>query len=261
MTAAVTPAPSGGGTADGVTDGTTDAPRRAFVEQVMGMPVSVHLRGDVDSPAADAAVGQVFAHLRKVDEVFSTWRADSELSRALRGELDPRDAHPWLAEVRELCTVAELRTGGLFSAHTADGGYDPTGLVKGWAVEGAAAHLAHVPGISFCLGAGGDLVAGAGYGAAPSSWRIGIEDPRDRSRVAATVELTRGGLATSGTAARGAHILDPRSGAAVERSGSATVWGPTLLWADVWATALFVDPVAGAGALELAEPAYRHLVL
>lgn len=247
--------------ATGREDAVTDTPRRAFVEQVMGMPVSVHLRGDVDSQAADAAVAQVFAHLRKVDEVFSTWRDDSELSRMLRGELDPRVAHPWLAEVRELCTVAELRTGGLFSAHTADGGYDPTGLVKGWAVEGAAAHLAHVPGISFCLNAGGDLVAGTGYGAAPTSWRVGIEDPRDRSRVAATVDLTRGGLATSGAAARGAHILDPRSGAAVERSGSATVWGPTLLWADVWATALFVDPVAGAAALQLAEPAYRHLVL
>lgn len=253
----MTSAPTGGG----ATDGTTDTPRRAFVEQVMGMPVSVHLRGEVGSPAADAAVAQVFAHLRKVDEVFSTWREDSELSRALRGDLDPRDAHPWLAQVRELCTVAELRTGGLFSAHTADGSYDPTGLVKGWAVEGAAAHLAHVPGISFCLGAGGDLVAGSGYGAAPATWRIGIEDPNDRSRVAATVELTRGGLATSGTAARGAHILDPRSGRVVDRAGSASVWGPTLLWADVWATALFVDPVAGVEALGQADPAYRHLVL
>ena len=79
--------------------------------------------------------------------------------------------------------------------------------------------------------------------------------------MAATVELTRGGLATSGTAARGAHILDPRSGSMVQRSGSATVWGPSLLWADVWATALFVDPTAGAETLGLADPAYRHLVL
>ena len=47
----------------------------------------------------------------------------------------------------------------------------------------------------------------------------------------------------------------------IGRDGSATVWGPTLLWADVWATALFVDPAAGAATLEGADPAYRSLVL
>jgi thiamine biosynthesis lipoprotein len=75
------------------------------------------------------------------------------------------------------------------------------------------------------------------------------------------VPLTDGGLATSGNAARGAHILDPRDAQPVVREGSATVWGPTLLWADVWATALFVDPDAGRAAMEAHDPAYRCLVL
>lgn len=242
----------------------TQAPtRRAFVEQVMGMPVSIHLRGrhrDVDSPAAKVAVAQVFSHLRRVDDVFSTWRADSDLMRLARGELDPTEAHPWLAEVSDLCTVAHLRTAGLFSPYHA-GSYDPTGLVKGWAVEGAAAHLAHVPRISFCINAGGDLVAGSGPDARPEPWVIGIEDPRNPGRVAATVELTHGGLATSGAAARGAHVHDPRDGTAIDRPGSATVWGPSLLWADVWATALFVDPQVATMTLEGEHPAYRQLVL
>jgi thiamine biosynthesis lipoprotein len=227
----------------------------------MGMPVSIHVRAAEPLPAGlERAVAQAFSHLRRVDRVFSTWRTDSDLLRVATGDLAPARAHPWLAEVRDLCTAAERRTGGLFSAHHG-AGYDPTGLVKGWAVEGAARHLALVPGVAFCVNAGGDLVAGAGRGTSPVPWTIGIEDPRDRSRVAATVELSHGGLATSGSAARGAHVRDPRTGDPVARPGSASVWGPSLLWADVWATALFVDPTAGAAALEAADPAYRSLLL
>ena len=254
---------SGGGAANG------RPPRRVWVEQVMGMPISIHIRGTERGPGADVetAVAQAFAHLRRVDRVFSAWRDDSDLMRMRRGELSGADAHPWVAEVRALCEEAEQRTGGLFRATlpAPDGGgdvWDPTGLVKGWAVEGAARHLALVPRISFCVNAGGDIVAGAGRDAGDlPAWRVGIEDPRDRSLVAATVELTVGAVATSGSAARGAHIVDPRTRTPVDRAGSATVTGPSLLWADVWATALFVDPEQGRAALEGADPAYRCLIL
>jgi thiamine biosynthesis lipoprotein len=75
------------------------------------------------------------------------------------------------------------------------------------------------------------------------------------------VPLRVGGLATSGSAARGAHVVDPRSGTPVARPGSASVWGPSLMWADVWATALYVDPEQGQAALHELDPAYRSLVL
>jgi thiamine biosynthesis lipoprotein len=244
-------------------------PRRVWVEQVMGMPISIHVRGTERVAIADVetAVAQAFAHLRRVDHVFSTWRDDSDLMRLRRGELAEADAHPWVEEVRALCREAEERTGGLFRATLpAPGGgpdlWDPTGLVKGWAVEGAARHLALVPHVSFCVNAGGDIVAGTGREPGElQAWRIGIEDPRDRSRIAATVDLTVGAVATSGSVARGAHIVDPRIGTPVDRAGSATVTGPALLWADVWATAVFVDPEQGRAALEAADPAYRCLVL
>jgi thiamine biosynthesis lipoprotein len=240
--------------------GPRDLPRRAFVQQVMGLPVSIHVRGEADRPDVSTAVEQAFGVLRRVDAVFSTWREDSDLMRVRRGLLAQARAHPWLAEVQLLCADAEQRTTGLFSA-SFGADHDPTGLVKGWAVEQTSMHLRHVPGISWCVNAGGDLLAGAGSGAAPSTWQIGIEDPRVPGVIAATVPLRTGGLATSGAAARGAHVVDPRTGLAIDRAGSATVWGPSLLWADVWATALYVDPVAGETALGDADPAYRSLVL
>ncbi|WP_331717293.1 FAD:protein FMN transferase [Yinghuangia sp. ASG 101] len=47
-------------------------------------------------------------------------------------------------------------------------------------------------------------------------------------------------VATSGTAERGIHTIDPRTGEAVPGPVSATVTGPRLLWADVYAKAAAV---------------------
>ncbi len=242
--------------------------RRAFVEQIMGMPISVHVRAtEPTRPDIEAAAGRVFAHLRKVDSVFSTWRSDSDLLRLQHGEIGVDEAHPWLAEVTELCLEAEERTGGLFRAWRSRAGsrpvFDPTGLVKGWAVAGAAAHLETVPDVAWCIGAGGDLVTGTGRGlhdVAPV-WRIGLEDPLDRRRIAEVVTLTRGACATSGAAARGGHVVDPRTGAPITRAGSATVTGPELLWADVWATAAWVDPAEARDLMARHDPAYQLLCL
>ena len=242
--------------------------RRAFVRQIMGMPVSIHVR-DAWSvrPEIEAAVGRVFDELEHVDRVLSTWRADSDLLRLQHDELVVGEAHPWVAEVTELCLAAEERTDGLFRAWRprAEGRsvFDPTGLVKGWAVAAAAGHLEDVHGITFSIGVGGDVVVGAGRGGsgAPAVWRIGIEDPRAPGAIAEVVSLTHGAIATSGASARGAHIVDPRTGQGIARQGSTTVIGPDLLWADVWATAAFVDPERTRRLMGDRDPAYRLIVL
>jgi thiamine biosynthesis lipoprotein len=240
--------------------------RRAWVEQVMGMPVSVHVRAvEPTRPDLVAGVARVFAHLRKVDQVLSTWRADSDLLQLQHGERD--EVHPWVADVTELCLEAEERTDGLFQAwRRHDGGrlaYDPTVLVKGWAVAAAAAHLDVVPEIAYSIGAGGDIVVGAGRGpsAAAPAWRIGIEDPRHPGAVARVVTVRRGAVATSGAAARGAHVVDPRTGRAIWRAGSATVVGPDLLWADVWATAAWVEPARAVRLMAQRDPDYALRIL
>ncbi|WP_392542530.1 FAD:protein FMN transferase [Oryzobacter telluris] len=229
--------------------------------------MSVHVRAvDPQREVVEAAVARVFSHLRRVDAVLSTWRADSDLLRLQHGEAtDPDALHPWVADVAELCLEAEDRTDGLFAAwrHRPGGRtvFDPTGLVKGWAVAGAAAHLDVVPGVSYAVGAGGDVTVGVGPGATddPSPWRIGVEDPDDASRVREVVEVRRGGVATSGAARRGAHIVDPASGEGISRPGSVTVVGPDLLWADVWATAAWVDAARAGRLMASRDTAYRIL--
>ncbi len=246
-------------------------PRKAWVEHVMGMPVSIHLRGDdVSSLRAARAVSATFDVLREMDRIFSTYRADSDVLRLRRGELTLQQCHPLVGEALAIGEEAARRTAGAFTTLLPEGdgglGFDPTGLVKGWAVDRAAGALRELSRVSFCINAGGDVLVDAAPDLPASdpgavTWRVGIEDPGDRSRIAATLSVTSGAIATSGTAARGAHLYDPATGAMVGRVGSVTVAGPTLLWADVWATALFVGGPATVLSFGTEAPGYRSLTL
>lgn len=205
----------------------------------MGTQASLHLRGRrIDSAAGvEPAVAAVFGHLRAVDELFSTYRPDSQVSAFRRGELPHVEWHPWLTEVVALCDEARDRTDGYFDAWL-PGGFDPSGLVKGWATERATAHLTGLCGFDHYLNVGGDIAARVGVTTAPP-WRVGVEDPADPTAFLAILELRTGAVATSGTAARGSHIVDPHTGTHPRGLLAVTVTGPTLLWADVFATAAF----------------------
>ena len=205
----------------------------------MGLPISVLARGDgAGSGRADAAVREVFAELTEVDRVFSPYKGDSAVSLLGRSETTWDRVEPVVREVAERCVAAREVTGGLFDAEVPGGVWDPSGLVKGWAVERAGQWLREVVDVDWCLNAGGDVLV-----VCPSNepFTVGIQDPRDPGTVVASVARTGGAVATSGTAARGAHLYDPRTGRpAVSRWLSVSVTGPSLEYADVLATAAFV---------------------
>jgi thiamine biosynthesis lipoprotein len=221
--------------------------RRSWVEQVMGLPVSVLARGaSAGSAGADEAVRAVYAELREVDRVFSPYRDDSEVSRLGRGKLAWAEAAPLVREVAGRCLRAAELTGGLFDATTPDGNWDPSGLVKGWATERAARLLSVVGELDWCLNAGGDVVVSCPSG---EPFVVGIQNPLDPAAVSTSIRCLSGAVATSGTAARGAHLYDPRTGRPTTSDWlSVSVTGPSLETADVLATAAFV-----AGSLEIVE--------
>lgn len=224
--------------------------KRVWVEHHMGMPISIHVRSsDPDHELVDRAVAAAYAELVRVDQWYSTYREDSWVSRVRCGEIALGSCPPEVQDVAAQCARAQEATGGAFTPWLPDPDgvvrFDPTGLVKGWAIDLAGQQLAGLPGAAWSVNAGGDVLVGrhrhvppTGADAAP--WRIGIEDPRRPGTIATVVPVTTGGVATSGTAARGAHLYDPRTGQWVGRAGSTTVVGPTLAEADIWATALFV---------------------
>ncbi|WP_298862914.1 FAD:protein FMN transferase [uncultured Microbacterium sp.] len=217
--------------------------RQVRVCPVMGTVASIHVIGRADAVALEHAVDGAFGLLRRADRVFSMYDEQSDIRRIARGELTVAAADPWVREVSDACDGAEFETRGLFSAHLG-GAFDPTGCVKGWAAERALReHLAPLlsePAVQAVgLDVGGDLQVLTAE-SSDWTWNIGIVDPTDRTRVLATVPVRNGAVATSGSAERGAHIIDPRTGRPATGIRSATVIAPGLTRADVWATAAVV---------------------
>jgi thiamine biosynthesis lipoprotein len=217
--------------------------KHVHVEHVMGTVVTFDVRGVRPPPggAIDSAVGW----LHDVDAEFSTYRPDSPVCRYSRGELPRSAASDDLRWVIDRCERLRRETSGFFDAY-ATGPFDPSALVKGWAVQGAADRLRTAGIDRFCITAGGDIVV-HGRPDRDRTWRIGIRHPDDPQAVASVIEVDGDvAVATSGRYERGDHILDPRSGCSAAGVLSMTVVGPDLGLADAYATAAFAMGLDGA---------------
>jgi thiamine biosynthesis lipoprotein len=212
-------------------------------EPVMGTVVSF----DVSAAArSDGSLDAAIRWLHWVDRVFSPFRPDSDVSLLAGGEVTVEDCVPEMAEVIEECAFVSELSGGYFTT-SPWGRFDPTGYVKGWAVERAAAVLSAAGSVSHLVNGGGDVQCAGGRQAAGEPgrdapavpWRVGVADPFNRGRLAVVVEAADCGVATSGTAERGAHIVNPRAGQPAAGLASLTVTGPSLALADACATAAF----------------------
>ncbi|HZO96669.1 MAG TPA: FAD:protein FMN transferase [Gaiellaceae bacterium] len=214
--------------------------RRVELE-IMGMPIVVDVRDELEPGVVD----RMLAVLRDADRVFSTYREDSDVSRLNRGELELADAHPDVREVLALCDELRVITNGYFDAgRVLDRGVDPSGVVKGWAVDRAGELLEAAGARNYSLNAGGDVRL-RGAPLPDSRWRVGIEHPGKRDRLAAVLEANDLAVATSGAYVRGQHVLDPHTGRPPEGVLSVTIAGPELTIADAYATAAFAMGTAG----------------
>jgi len=250
--------------------------RVRHAEPVMGTVVSF------DVPAAAVVGGSLEAAVRWlhwVDRIFSPYRPDSDVSLLAAAEVTVDGCAPEVAEVISACTAVRLCSGGYFTA--APGGvFDPSGYVKGWAVERAAAILSAAGSTSHLVNGGGDVqcvggrprsalsaagASGSSAGSAESSsglpgeepWRVGIADPFHRGGLALVIEAADSAVATSGTAERGAHIIDPHRGHPAAGLASLTVVGPSLALADAYATAAFAMGPARARDWTESLPGYE----
>ena len=212
--------------------------------RLMGTIASVHVYDDLDDSQVDAAVSDALAELERLEQMFSTFRADSIISQVNRGDLNLLDAPHEVIEVLDACTWLEHASNGAFSARREDGSIDPAGFVKGWACERGAARLAASGLSNFMFTIGGDLMV-HGEPAPGQLWTVAIADPLHPDVVTRSIEIADGAVATSGTSERGNHIrlvptTNNRSNSANESQLlSLTVIGPSLTWADAFATAAF----------------------
>lgn len=208
-------------------------------ETVMGTVFSFTMvPGGVPASHVRSALGAACASLHQANAVFSTWDRQSPVSRLRRGEADLSELPAEVAEVLQECQQARQASGGWFDPWAMPGGVDPTGLVKGWAVDRALAILRRAGMAGAMVNGGGDLAA-FGSPAPGQPWRAGIRHPWCADALAGIVEV-EAAMATSGPYERGAHLIDPATGSPACRAASATVTGPSLAMADALATAVAV---------------------
>lgn len=205
----------------------------------MNIPFTVKIAttdpDDIVMEQLKVATERIDAKLAQIDRDFSPFRYDSLVSKYQRGDRDPILSSSDFQTVYGQTVLAEQMTDGIFTPYFA-GRYDPTGLVKGWAIEQAFDEClipllqdTKIEGIS--LNGGGDIKFATKQGS-DFNWGIGIENPDDLQAILATYYLKNGAIATSGNSKRGEHIIRKYPNDVKQ----VTVVSHSLVDADIWAT-------------------------
>jgi thiamine biosynthesis lipoprotein len=215
------------------------------LQLLMGMPITVEI---LDASATEADIDKVFAFFRSIDETFSTYKEESEISKINRGELAEEAYSDAMETILALGEQTRQETRGYFDIEH-DGLIDPSGIVKGWAIFQVAQMLKEAGFVNFYIDAGGDIQAAGMKNGHP--WRVGIRNPFNRNENVKVLAITEKGVATSGTAIRGQHIYNPHQPQQlIQDIVSLTVIGPNIYEADRFATAAFAMGKRGIYFLE-----------
>lgn len=216
----------------------------------MGMPVTVEIADTAALPnEIETAIRAAFDYFTYIDEKFSTYKTTSEITAINEGRLTPEQWSEDMKTVFTLSAKTNWLTDGYFDIRRPDGKYDPSGLVKGWAIWNAA-KLVEARGYkNFYVDAGGDVQT-CGKNAEGLPWTVGIKNPWNEKENVKVVRVSGEGVATSGTYIRGEHIYDPKTGKPANEIASLTVVGPNIYEADRLATAAFAMGRKGIGFIE-----------
>ncbi len=213
---------------------------------IMGMPVTVEI---IDTKVKYHVFQEIFNYFEYIDNTFSTYKEDSEISKINQGRLDKSQYSRDMQTIFDLAERTRQETEGYFDIYH-EGKIDPSGIVKGWAIYQAALILKQKGFSDYYVEAGGDIQV-AGLNSHHHAWIIGIRNPFNREEVIKVVSLKGKGIATSGTYIRGAHIYNPQDRTdSLSDIVSFTVIGPNVYEADRFATAAFAMGKKGINFIE-----------
>lgn len=202
---------------------------------LMGMPITIEI---VDLSATKQAIDHIYDYLGTIDERFSTYRSESEITKINAGLLAEKDYSPEMREIFRLAELTKKETHGFFDI-VHNGKIDPSGIVKGYAIQYAADLLTEHGFENFFVDAGGDIQT-AGKNSDGELWKIGIRNPFNRTEHIKIVSGENIAVATSGTAIRGQHIYNPfNPQKQITDIVSFTVIGDNIYDADRYATSAF----------------------
>lgn len=218
---------------------------------IMGMPITIM------TPAAslDAShIEEIFDFFRYVDTTYSPFIETSDVSRINNGSLIEKDYTKELRSILSLAETTKQETKGYFDVWHR-GIFDPSGIVKGWAIEQASKMMGQHTS-DFYIEAGGDIQV-SGANADGKDWKIGVRNPFNRYENISVVSLNNHAIATSGTAIRGQHIYDPVQSKELTGIVSLSIIARNIIDADRMATAAFAMGSDGINFIESLPGGYE----
>lgn len=201
----------------------------------MGTMATIDL---IAHPGTAEVLAGIESTFEDIENVFSLYRPDSELSRIAAGRLPLTESSAQLRSVYEESLSWRNATNGAFTPHRPDGVVDLDGIVKAAAIERAGGLLDASGSSDWCINVGGDLLC-RGIQSDGRPWTLGIVDPEDRGTLLCSIVLQgeRRAVATSGSTERGDHIW--RDGSRTNPPfRQVTVVADDIITADVLATAI-----------------------
>ena len=153
--------------------------------EVWGTILFIDVTSEVDIAPAITTVKQ---YVQKVDELFSTYKDSSIISQLRRGEIEIEQCTTEVIEVWNLCAFVKDLTAGAFDPWAVAGGFDPSGLVKGWAADKCAEILSAAGAEHIQVNAAGDLALRGGF-TPDQPWSIGVVNPDNRLEILQTFEI------------------------------------------------------------------------
>lgn len=206
------------------------------------MPITLEI---IDPSATKEVIAKIFSYFERIEEQFSVFKNNSEITLINKGLIEPKYYSPEMKTIFALAEKTKIETNGYFDIVANNGKYNPSGIVKGWAINNAAHMLLGMGFRNFYINAGGDI-QGYGRNSDGRYWSVGIRDPFDLNKIVKVVYLKNQGIATSGTYIRGQHIYNPHQrNNSITDLVSFTVVGPNIYEADRFATAVFAMGKAG----------------
>ncbi|MEI7603537.1 MAG: FAD:protein FMN transferase [bacterium] len=202
---------------------------------IMGMPITICI---VDKEISNKIVDEVFDYFIHIDETFSPYKESSEVSKINRKEISEKDYSEEMKEVLNLSELTKQESHGYFDVFY-NNKFNPSGLVKGWAIWKASKILDKHNVKNYFIDAGGDIQT-KGFNDEGKKWSVGIKDPWKQENIVKTVYLSGEGIATSGTYIRGEHIYDPINKKNCTEIASISIIAKNIYEADRMATSAFV---------------------
>lgn len=177
--------------------------------------------------AYDPTVGVLLNHRAPWD--FDEKETDERWEPPAVGDV-PHVGMELIALNAELCAAARM-TGGVR--------VDLGSIGKGAAIDAAAAVLRNWGVASAMLVAGRSTMMPIGLPPGRDAWRMRLRNPEDEATLIEAAKLTAGAISASSVVGDG-HVLDPRTGEAVDGVCGAWAVAPSAAESDALATAFMV---------------------